>query len=586
MVEQRTVDVLVIGSGGAGLRAGIEAATAGCRTLVLSKGKVDRSGATLLAGANISADVECDGNSLYHMGFPDAGKDDSKDAWFEEIIHQGMFLNNQKLVETYVDDAPERVRELIAWGVKVYRLESGRGISISSRELLDAMMRRLAESGAQWESDVALVDLIVTAGRARGALGVKVRTGEYVAYWANSVILATGGWHSLYPFTSGGSDLTGDGQAMAYRAGAELVNMEMVTFCPSTVLEPRRYRGSIVPYCLHTSGYGHLLNRKGEPFLERYFDPELMELALHTEWNKLLVSFAQCKEIEREGTEHGGLYFSMKHCPNEVFGTVTREMPGLKHFYREMMNRLESGFSVEVAPGTEYFEGGIKVDEHYRTTLPGLYAAGECTGGTFGANRASAATTEMLVHGCRAGRHAAKTAKAAGPAQGGDDAVERLRSAADAPFGRAGATAPAALRREVGELAAQHVSLIRNEAGLGTVAARVPGLRERLGSDVALSLQTRIYNLEWLECLTLRNLVDVLEMSAGAAALRTESRGVHYRDDHPSTDDDHWLKTITVARDGAAMRFGFDPVVVTRIGLPAGIAPYHDYIRQLAAQYV
>jgi succinate dehydrogenase/fumarate reductase flavoprotein subunit len=574
------------GSGGAGLRAAIEAATAGCRTLVLSKGRVDRSGATLLAGANISADVECDGNSLYRMGFPEASKDDSKDAWFEEIVHQGMFLNHQKLVETYVDDAPDRVRELIAWGVKVYRLESGRGISISSRELLDAMMRKLAESGAQWESDVAVVDLLVTGGRVRGALGVKVHTGEYVVYRANSVILATGGWHSLYPFTSGGSDLTGDGQAMAYRAGAALVNMEMVTFCPNTVLEPRRYRGSIVPYCLHTSGYGHLLNRKGEPFLERYFDRELMELALHTEWNKLLVSFAEFKEIQRDGTEHGGLYFSMKHCPNEVFESVRREMPGLKHFYQEMMNRLESGYSVEVAPGTEYFEGGIKVDEDYRTTLPGLYAAGECTGGTFGANRVSAATTEMLVHGCKAGRNAAKAAKEAGPAQGDAGEVERLMAAADAPFGRAGGTAPAALRKELGELATKHVSLIRHAAGLRSVAAKLPALREQLGSDVALSLQTRVYNLEWLECLTLRNLLDVLELSAGAAALRTESRGVHFREDHPCTDNDHWLKTITVARDGAAMKFGFEPVVATRIELPTGCVPYHEYIRQLAAQYV
>src|SRR5208283_2910395 len=127
----------------------------GCSTLVLCKGRVDRSGATLLAGANISADVECDGSSLYRMGFPDAGKDDSKEAWFQEIVHQGMYLNNQELLQIYVDDAPDRVRELLDWGVKVYRLESERGISISSRELLDAMMAQLKAAGVQWESDVA-----------------------------------------------------------------------------------------------------------------------------------------------------------------------------------------------------------------------------------------------------------------------------------------------------------------------------------------------------------------------------------------------------------------------------------------------
>ncbi|MGA2080197.1 MAG: FAD-dependent oxidoreductase [Holophaga sp.] len=586
MGERRAVDVLVIGSGGAGLRAAIEAAGAGCSTLVLSKGRVDRSGATLLAGANISADVECDGGSLFRMGFPEAAKDDTKEAWFEEIVHQGMYLNNQKLVQIYVDDAPDRVRELIDWGVKVYRLESGRGISISSREILDAMMARVKAAGAQWESDVEVVDLLVADGRVAGALGVRVHTGEYVTYSAKSVVLATGGWHSLYPFTSGGSDLTGDGQAMAYRAGAELINMEMVTFCPNTVLEPRRYRGSIVPYCLHTSGYGHLLNRKGEEFLGRYFDPEMMDLALHTEWNKLLVSFAEFKEIEREGTENGGVYFSMKHCPNEVFATVLKEMPGLKQFYQDMVARLESGYSVEVAPGTEYFEGGIKVDERYRTTLPGLYAAGECTGGTFGSNRVSAATTEMLVQGRRAGWHAAEEARRPGPAPDVDAQARRVAERADAPFGQPGAARPGVLRRQLGELAARHVSLIRTGEGLREARAGIREIRRLMAGDLGLTLDTRTYNLEWLDFLTLRNLVDVLEMSAGAAELRAESRGVHYRDDHPFTDDDHWLKCITVAADGGTMTYAYDPVVATRVALPTGRAPYHDYIKQLAAQYV
>lgn len=584
MGETRAVDVLVIGSGGAGLRAAIEAANAGCSVRVLCKGRVDRSGATLLAGANISADVECDGRSLFDMGFPEAGKDDSRDAWFQEIVHQGMFLNNQKLVEIYVNDAPDRVRELIDWGVKVYRLESERGISVSSRELLDAMMRQVKAAGVQWESDVAAVDLVVEGGRVTGALGVQVYTGEYVVYSAKSVILATGGWHSLYPFTSGGTDLTGDGQAMAYRAGAELINMEMVTFCPNTVLEPRRFRGSIVPYCLHTSGYGHLLNRKGEEFLGRYFDREVMDLALHTEWNKLLVSFAEFKEIEREGTENGGVYFSMKHCPNEVFETVLGEMPGLKQFYQEMMSRLESGYSIEVAPGTEYFEGGIKVNERFETTVPGLYAAGECTGGTFGSNRVSAATTEMLVTGFRAGRHAAEYALASGPGRAAraGHLIERV----EVPFGQRGGTAPGALRRELGELATRHVSLIRTGDGLVRVQDRVREMRRLLQGDIGLASTSRVYNLEWLEYLTLRNLVDVLEMSAGAAALRTESRGVHFRDDHPFTDDDQWLRTLTVASRGDTMTFGSDPVVVTRMALPAGRIHYHDYIKNLAALYV
>jgi succinate dehydrogenase/fumarate reductase flavoprotein subunit len=341
-----------------------------------------------------------------------------------------------------------------------------------------------------------------------------------------------------------------------------------------------------VPYILHTYGYGHLLNRKGEEFLDRYFDRELMDLALHTEWNKLLVSFAESKEIEKEGTENGGLYFSMKHCPNEVFERVQQEIPGLKQSYSEMMDRLESGYSVEVAPGAEYFEGGIKVNERYETTIPGLFAAGECTGGTFGSNRVSAATTQMLVQGFRAGKHAAEAAKRSDPVRANEVEAERLRESLEAPFESRGATTPASLRKEIGDMATKHMSLLRTEEGLRVVGGRVREIRDALRSDVALSSKTRVYNLEWLEYITLRNLVDVLEMSAGSAAIRTESRGVHYRDDYPYTDDDNWMKCITVARDGETMRFRFDPVVVTRTTPPLGRARYQEYIKGLAAKYV
>jgi len=250
-----------------------------------------------------------------------------------------------------------------------------------------------------------------------------------------------------------------------------------------------------------------------------------------------------------------------------------------------MVARMQDGYALEVAPGTEYFEGGIKVDVRYQTTVPGLFAAGECTGGTFGSNRVSAATTEMLVQGCRAGRHAAEFARSAGPGADPDREAGRLVDVAEAPFRQRGATPPGVLRRELGDLATRHVSLIRTGAGLARVQERMGGMRRQLETDLALAQDTRTYNLEWLDYLVLRNLVDVLDMSSGAAALRTESRGVHYRDDHPFTDDDRWLKCITVAREGTGLKYGFDPVVATRVPLPPGRAPYHDYIKHLAAQY-
>ena len=596
MSDGGSYDILVVGSGGAGLRAAIRAAESGCKTLILSKGKVNRSGATLLAGANISADVECDGNSLFNMGFAEAGKDDSKDAWFSEIVEQGMFLNNQKLVQTYVDDAPDRVRELIDWGVKVYGLESERGISVSSRELLDVLMKRLVASGAQYQSDVQALELLVTNGRVSGVLGVHVFTGEYVTFSAKAVILATGGWHGLYPFNAGGTDLTGDGQAMAFRAGADMINMEMVTFCPNTLLTPRRYRGSILPYIFTAYGYGHLLNRKGEEFLGKYFKPEMMDLALHTEWNKLLLSFAEFREIEHEGTPGGGVYFSMKHCPNEVFETIQDHIPGLRDAYPDMIARLASGYSLEIAPSAEYFEGGIWINERYETSIPGLYAAGECSGGTFGSNRVSAATTQMLVQGYEAAGFASQYANESDHARVDGSQVRYLEEVLEKPFASSaasganaagGSATPTGVKKTVGDLAIRHMSMIRDGEGLKLVAAGVKSAREAL-NGLTVSNTSRAYNPEWLDFITARNFVDVLGMSAGAAMIRTESRGVHYRDDHPYTDNDNWLKTIVVHKgsDGGAMEFRSEPVVTTRIALPGGRDDYQAYIASLAEKYV
>ena len=164
--------------------------------------------------------------------------------------------------------------------------------------------------------------------------------------------------------------------------------------------------------------------------------------------------------------------------------------------------------------------------------------------------------------------------------------MERLKVLLEAPFESHGATTPASLRKEMGDMATKYVSLLRTAEGLRVAGDRAREIRDVLRSDVALSSKTRVYNLEWLEYITLRNLVDVLEMSARSAAIRTESRGVHYRDDYPYTDNDNWMKCITVARDGDTMRFGFDPVVVTRTTLPSGRALYQEYIKSLAAKYV
>ena len=585
MYDKLDTDVLVIGSGGAGLRAAIEAAKSGCKTTIITKGKINRSGATLLAGANISADIECDGNSLYNMGFPTAGEDDSKEKWFEEIINQGFFLNNQKMVETYVENAPSRVKELIDWGLEVNGLESERGISVSSKGILDALMNKVSEYNIEQRSDMCVVDLLVN-GRVNGILAVNVFTGDYVICKAKAVIIATGGWHSLYPFNAGGLDLSGDGQGMAYRAGAELMNMEMVTFVPSCILTPYIYRGSIFPYILHTMGYGHLLNKKGEQFVYDYFDSNMIELALHTEWNKLLLSNAEFKEIKRAACLNGGVYFSMKHCPNNLFDAIKEEIPGLKYpIYSRLLQKMKEGYAIEVAPAAEYFEGGIKINENGETSVPGLYAAGECTSGLFGANRVSAATTEMLVQGAIAGEHAGKYVKQSEPTQVDKEYVEELQMFLDAPFHRKTGTNPILFRKEIQRLAEENLSAVRTQKGLEFVIKRIGELRGKMLADISMSSKSRIYNMQWMEFIELRNLLDVLEISSRSAMMRSESRGVHFREDYPYTDNDKWLKTIVFKNESGTPKPHLEILVTTKIMPPSGCTEYKAFIRSICEKF-
>ena len=565
----------MIGSGGAGLRAAIAAAESGVAVTLVSKGPLGRSGATILSGADIMAD----GASLAALGFPDK-PDDKLEEWIHDILIEGFFLNDENLVRMYVNGAASRVKELLKWGMQVHGTEE-RTLITTGMSIAASLRRGLAQFTVTKLHGVMVSDLVVKDGHVVGAIGIDFETGEVIVLRAKAVVLATGGWHQAYSFNAGADELTGDGQGMAYRAGAELVDMEMVTFAPNILLTPHRYRGSLFFYVLP----GKLVNRNGEEFMA-WEDPKVAKLAATSEWNKLLFSKASMREVKAgRGGPGGGVFFSMKHIPTNLFDRLEEVYPGWRFQgddFSKLMKRMQGGYAVEVGPAAEYFEGGIKINERCEASLSGLYAAGECSGGLFGANRVAAATTEMVVEGEIAGRAAAQAAQKLELLPIDARVVEKLASQYLRPLLTRNEDSPtvAELRLRLRKLSYDRVGVLRNGGGLTSAIKELEDITSAV-DEINLLTKRRDHNREWIEAIELRNMLQCVMLSARAALMRQESRGVHVREDRPLMDDEKWRKHIVVRReeDGPAMTTV--PVISTGVH-PLQCLPYEEAIVRAA----
>jgi len=536
--------VLVIGSGGAGLQAAIEAGKTATVNLI-SKGPVGRSGATILSGADIMAD----GRTLHELGF--AGDPaDNPEKWAEDITVEGFYLNEPDLVEVYVKEAGHRIEDLLNWGLKV-KSSGDREIITTGMSISSSLREGLKEVGSNVKKfdGIIAIDLIKDEDGVVGLIGLNVETGKINIFRAKSVVIATGGWHRAYSFNAGADELTGDGQSMAYRAGAELIDMEMVTFCPNIMLHPPRHRGSLLFYVLP----GNLVNSRGDAIMN-WENPNVKKLSDTTEWNKLLLSKASAREVmEGRGSPNNGVYFSMKHMPTNLFEAQQKMLPDWKFQgddFSGIMEKMDKGYAAEVGPAAEYFEGGIRINSKCETSIPGLYAAGECTGGLFGANRVAAATTEMVVQGAVAGRNAAKKAtESTSLRQIPDQESKMLANGINKLLTGGSGNRPGSIRKQLGELAYEKVGVIRTAEGLSSALTEIQDLKEAL-SKAELQCKRREKNLELARTIELRNLLTCVELSARSALAREESRGVHIRDDFPKTDNEKWLVHLIHEIDG------------------------------------
>ena len=543
MVEIET-DVLVVGAGGAGMYAGVAAARAGARVLLADKSMVGRGGATIMAQMTVAAAVA------------EQGPDD----WTRHLadtLEAGRGLVDERLAALLCEGAVERIRELDEWKVGWARDADGRMCQVTAPghavprcvyvdflntgpAVAQCLRRQSARTpGITKASGLSVTDLVTNDGVIAGAVGFSLEDGAPVAVRAPAVVLATGGLTRLYRRSSASANMTGEGYALALRAGAELIDMEFPQFFPIGHLAPRLV--GMDPIMWDPFRYklgGRLLNAAGEEFVHRYGGEDEGRYVTTRD----IISYAITKEAEAgRGTEGGGVFLSFEHVGEnelrEAFGPVIDRLAA---------NGIDlTRRPIEVSPIAHYHMGGVRVDETMETCVPGLYAAGEAVGGASGANRLSGnAIPEALVFGETAGRHAARSAGKAGRGAWSREAARphlEILAANDGDrrpaAGGTGHNAGAALgelRAELAGLMWDDVGVLRTGAGLSSALARIRALEARLESIPVPGEGP--YDLARQDWFDLRGGLMTAESIALAALRRTESRGAHQREDHPETD--------------------------------------------------
>jgi len=542
--ETHEHDVLIIGAGGAGLRAAIEALAQGASVGVVCKSLLGKAH-TVMAEGGIAAAMS------------NVDRADDWSTHFRDTMRGGKFLNNWRMAQIHAQESPERVRELEQWGALFDRTADGdilqrafgghtfkRLCHVGDRTGLE-MIRTLQDRGVHQGIDVymecAITRLLKDGDRVTGAFGYWRENGRFVVFKAKSVVIATGGIGKAWRITSNSWEYTGDGMALAYQAGAELMDMEFVQFHPTGMVWPPGVQGILVTEAVRGEG-GVLRNKDGERFMERY-DPERLDLSTRD-----VVARAIYTEVkEGRGTEHGGAYLDISHKPAEY---VKKKLPSMYHQFRELADVDITKGPMEVGPTCHYMMGGIRVDaETAQSNVPGLFAAGEAAAGLHGANRLGGnSLSDLLVFGRRAGLAAAEHAKQAGaPAVDDTQVAEATREMLE-PFERSEGESPYDVHRDLQDKMQNYVGIFRNEADLKRGLDEIGKLKQR-AAHVRVD-GSRLFNPGWHLGRDLNSMLTVSEAVALSALERKESRGAQFRDDYPDKDPD-WGKCNIVVKRGA-----------------------------------
>lgn len=553
------MDVIVVGSGAAGLVAAVEAAKHDLSVALVTKGQVGRSGAT----ATITGDISVDGRTIREYLGLHANEGDSDREFYEDTIKGGAYLNQSALVESMVSHVGEELKSLLDAGLKVAGIGHApghrfpRGVLISGMQLLQILTRRAVAAGVRFRDEFYVTDVLRSGDGVIGIAGIDLRTGEVHSLAAKVVILATGGSAMIHPFRTAPEELVGDGYRMALRAGAELIDMEMVQFLPCCLVNPPLWRGIQFPWIIgpQSGTRAWLLNRYGERFMARY-DPERMEMSTRDK-----ISIACVREVqEGRGGPSGGVFMSWAHLPHDILDflpkwygkPLLRETWHWEGFdFRPLIERIKQGHAVEVAPASHFNMGGVRIDANCGTGVPGLLACGEIAGGVHGANRLSGnACSQFLVQGRVAGRAAARFAKSVPmPEIDPADWKEKLAEI-EAPLVATDGTQPHSVAEKIQDIANRTLNVVRNGKDMTRGLEEVRAVRANEVSKLFSASKDRRYNRNWIDAQEVQSAALTVEAIAMSAIIREESRGAHYRDDFREQKPEFHRNTVVSLIDG------------------------------------
>lgn len=538
-IKTISTDVLIIGSGGAGSRAAIEVDESGLKATIVSKGLSFRSGCTGMAEGG------------YNAVFKTVDKDDSIEAHMEDTLKGGSYLNDKKLVEILVNESPKRLIDLENYGALFDRQESGQ---INQRpfggqtyrrtcyqgdrtgaELLNALKEEIIKRDIECIEEVMITSLITDGNQVIGATGLDLKDSSLIYFKAKSVILASGGAGQLFPVTSNTFQKNGDGFAIAYRAGANLIDMEQIQFHPTGMVKPESKKGVLVTEAVRAEG-GKLINKDGERFMPKYA-PEKMELATRD-----VVARSIYQEIiEGRGTESGGVYLDISHLDDDYIEEKLETM--VLQFENVGVDIKHE--PIEVAPTAHHFMGGLKIDTDASTSLENLFGAGEVCGGVHGANRLGGnALADTQVFGKIAGESASKVAKES-EIKTNDEMVEKEASRIENLINE-GSIKPQEFKNRIKNLMWEKVAIVRDEKGLNEALKQLLEMQKELKNLNVRDIKQ--YNDDLVTALEVTNMVEICILIVKSAILRRESRGAHYRSDFPESSDE-WKRSIIVNKN-------------------------------------
>ena len=569
--ETHDFDVVVVGAGGAGLRAAIEASAQGAKTALVCKSLLGKAH-TVMAEGGIAAAM----GNVY--------AEDNWQVHFRDTMRGGKMLNNWRMAQLHAQEAPDRVYELEGWGALFDRTKDGRILQrpfgghrydrlahVGDRtglEMIRTLQQHAVHKGIDVFMECTISRLLKDGDGISGALGYWRETGRLILLRAKAVVLATGGVGRAFAVTSNSWEYTGDGHALAYWAGADLVDMEFVQFHPTGMVWPPSVRGILVTESVRGDG-GTLRNAEGDRFMFRYipefFRAETAETKEEADrWyddkvnNRRTPDLLPRDEVARainsevkagRGSPHSGVYLDIATRRQPEY--IRRRLPSMYHQFKQLADVDITTTQMEVGPTMHYIMGGVRVDpDTGAATVPGLFAAGECAGGMHGANRLGGnSLSDLLVFGLRAGAGAAAYAKnLSSPATVNSAQADPIAAEMLGPFEQQGDESPYALQHELQQTMHNLVGIIRNEAELQRALTEIRRLKER--AECVGVEGNRQYNPGWHLAMDLRAMLSISEAITLAAIERKESRGAHTRDDYPETSAE-WGKFNIAVRVGA-----------------------------------